>query len=121
MPAPYLTMALCSPFATPALISPRMRSGSSSAKPMLVNVAAFYQGTAEREKRLAWVNEFKTALQPPDDSAYVGFLTDDGQARIREAYPGATWDRLVQVKSTYDPTNLFKLNQNISPGYATAG
>ena len=91
------------------------------AKPMLVNVAAFYQGAAEREKRLAWVNEFKTALQPPDDSAYVGFLTDDGQARIREAYPGATWDRLVQVKSTYDPTNLFKLNQNISPGYATAG
>ena len=85
------------------------------AKPMLVNVAAFYQGEDEREKRLAWVKEFKTALRPPDDSAYVGFLTDDGQARIHGAYPGATWDRLVQVKSTYDPTNLFRLNQNVPP------
>ena len=85
------------------------------AKPMLVNVAAFYQGEDDREKRLAWVKEFKNALRPPDDSAYVGFLTDDGQARIRGAYPGATWDRLVRVKSTYDPTNLFRLNQNVPP------
>jgi FAD/FMN-containing dehydrogenase len=85
------------------------------AKPMLVNVAAFYQGDEDREKRLAWVKEFKNSLRPPDDSAYVGFLTDDGQARIRGAYPGATWDRLARVKSTYDPTNLFRLNQNVQP------
>jgi len=84
-------------------------------KRMLVNVAAFYQGDAEREVRRAWVSEFAEALQPRDDGAYVGFLTDDGQARIRSAYPGATWDRLARVKLTYDPTNLFRLNQNISP------
>ena len=47
--------------------------------------------------------------------AYVGFLTDDGQTRIRSAYPGATWDRLARVKLTYDAINLFRLNQNISP------
>lgn len=90
------------------------------AKSMLVNVAAFYQGEDDRAKRLAWVKEFKNALRPPDDSAYVGFLTDDGQARIHGAYPGATWDRLVRVKSTYDPTNLFRLNQNVSPASAEA-
>jgi FAD/FMN-containing dehydrogenase len=84
-------------------------------KPMLVNVAAFYQGDAEREVRRAWVNEFASALQPRDEGAYVGFLTDDGQARIRSAYPGATWDRLARIKATYDPTNLFRLNQNIAP------
>ena len=84
-------------------------------KRMLVNVAAFYQGDADREVRRAWVSEFSRALQPRDDGAYVGFLTDDGQARIRSAYPGATWDRLARVKLTYDPTNLFRLNQNISP------
>ena len=82
-------------------------------KPMLVNVAAFYQGDAEREARLAWVNEFASALQPRDNSAYVGFLTNDGQAR--SAYPGATWERLARIKSHYDPTNLFRLNQNIQP------
>lgn len=84
-------------------------------KPMLVNVAAFYQGDAEREVRRAWVNEFASALQPRDDGAYVGFLTDDGEARIHSAYPGATWERLASIKGRYDPTNLFRLNQNISP------
>jgi hypothetical protein len=84
-------------------------------KPMLVNVAAFYQSDAERETRKAWVSEFGRALQPNDEAAYVGFLTDDGHERIRATYPGATWDRLAKVKSTYDPTNLFRLNQNIPP------
>ena len=84
-------------------------------KAMLVNVAAFYQGDQERELRRAWVNEFSSVLQPRDDGAYVGFLTDDGKARIRSAYPGTTWDRLARIKAQYDPTNLFRLNQNISP------
>ena len=84
-------------------------------KVMLANVAAFYQGEAEREVRRSWVSGFAGALQPNDDSAYVGFLTDDGQTRIRGAYPGATWDRLRKVKAEYDPDNLFRLNQNILP------
>jgi FAD/FMN-containing dehydrogenase len=84
-------------------------------KPMLVNVAAFYQGDADREMRRSWVTKFARTLQPNDDGAYVGFLTDDGQARIRAAYPGSTWDRLTKIKATYDPTNLFRLNQNITP------
>ena len=45
----------------------------------------------------------------------VNFLAIEGEARVRAAYPGSTWDRLVDVKSRYDPTNLFKLNQNIPP------
>jgi hypothetical protein len=61
------------------------------------------------------VSEFANALQPRDDGAYVGFLTDDGQTRIRSAYPGATWDRLARIKAAYDPANLFRLNQNIAP------
>lgn len=84
-------------------------------KPMLVNVAAFYNGEAERDVRKAWVTALARTLQPNDDSAYVGFLTDDGEARIRGAYPGATWDRLTRIKSVYDPANLFRLNQNIQP------
>ena len=83
-------------------------------KPMLVNVAAFYQDADDRELRRAWVSDFKRALQP-DDAAYVGFLADDGPSRIHAAYPGATWDRLSRIKAAYDPTNLFQLNQNILP------
>ena len=82
-------------------------------KPMLVNLAAFYQSDAERAARQTWVTEFARAVQPTDDSAYVGFLTDDGPARLRAVYPGPTWERLRRVKLAYDPTNLFRLNQNI--------
>jgi FAD/FMN-containing dehydrogenase len=84
-------------------------------QPMLVNVAAFYKGDADREARRAWVQRLANALQPHEDGAYVGFLTDDGPARIRSAYPGATWDRLARIKAQYDPGNLFRLNQNITP------
>ena len=45
----------------------------------------------------------------------MNFLGDEGEARVRAAYPGATWDRLAAVKARYDPTNLFRLNQNIPP------
>src|SRR5688572_16075866 len=65
-------------------------------KPMLVNVAAFYQGEADREVRRSWVTDFARTLQPNDPASYVGFLTDDGEARIRAAYPGKTWDRLTR-------------------------
>jgi hypothetical protein len=84
-------------------------------KPMLVNVAAFYEGDADRDARRVWVTEFAKAVQPRDEGAYVGFLSDDGQARIRSAYPDGTWDRLARIKATYDPANLFRLNQNIEP------
>ena len=39
-----------------------------------------------------------------------------GPARVRQAYPGKTYDRLVAIKRRYDPTNLFHRNQNIPPG-----
>jgi hypothetical protein len=56
------------------------------------------------------------ALRQGDDGAYVNFLADEGPERVRAAYPGRTWERLAQVKATYDPGNLFRLNQNVPPG-----
>jgi FAD/FMN-containing dehydrogenase len=55
------------------------------------------------------------ALEQGDGGAYVNFLAEEDEARVRAAYPGATWDRLVEIKGRYDPTNLFRLNQNIPP------
>ena len=54
-------------------------------------------------------------LSHGDAGAYAGFLADEGEERVRAAYPGATWDRLAEVKATYDPENVFRLNQNIPP------
>jgi FAD/FMN-containing dehydrogenase len=47
--------------------------------------------------------------------AYVSYLSHDDTARVRAAYGPEKYDRLVAVKKTYDPTNLFRLNQNIQP------
>jgi FAD/FMN-containing dehydrogenase len=82
---------------------------------IMVNVAAFYEGPEDRLVREAWVTDFAAALRLGDQGAYVNFLADEGEARIRAAYPGATWDRLRAVKARYDPTNLFRGNQNIPP------
>jgi hypothetical protein len=82
---------------------------------IMVNVAAFYQGPSDRDLRAAWVSDFAAALHQGDTGAYVNFLGEEGPARVRQAYPGATWDRLVAIKARYDPINLFRLNQNIPP------
>ena len=82
---------------------------------IMVNVASFFEGPADRDMRAAWVDGLAAALRQDDHGAYVNFLTDDGEARIRDAYPAATWDRLAAIKARYDPTNLFRLNQNIPP------
>jgi FAD/FMN-containing dehydrogenase len=83
---------------------------------IMANVGTFYDGPEDRAIRAAWVEGLATALRQGDSGAYVGFLADEGEERVRAAYPGATWDRLRSVKARYDPTNLFRLNQNIPPG-----
>jgi hypothetical protein len=82
---------------------------------IMVNLAAFYDGPEDRLVRQAWVDAFAAALQQGNNGAYVNFLGEEGPARVREAYPGFTWERLRAVKARYDPANLFRLNQNIPP------
>jgi FAD/FMN-containing dehydrogenase len=88
---------------------------------IMANLATFYDGPADRAVRQAWVSDFAAALGQEDTGAYVNFLGDDGPARLRQAYPAPTWDRLAAVKARYDPTNLFRLNQNIPPATQTPG
>jgi len=82
---------------------------------IMTNVAAFYEGPEDQAARQAWVDDVAARLRQSDEGAYVGFLGDEGEARVRAAYPGSTWDRLRKVKAQYDPGNLFRLNQNIPP------
>lgn len=82
---------------------------------IMVNVAAFYTSPEDRSVRDAWVTDFAAVLRQGDSGTYVNFLGDEGEARVRAAYPGATWDRLAAIKDRYDPTNLFHVNQNVPP------
>ena len=82
---------------------------------ILVNLATLYAKPEEKSTHEAWVNQFMTAVQQDDAGAYVNFLGNESEARIRAAYPNGTWERLAAIKQRYDPTNLFRLNQNIPP------
>ena len=82
---------------------------------IMVNVAATYDRPDEATTHEPWVDDFAAALRQSDSGVYVGFLGDESEARVRDAYPGITREKLVAVKSRYDPANLFRLNQNIPP------
>ena len=70
---------------------------------------------ANNESIISWTKEYWEALHPYSaGGAYVNFMMDEGQERIRATYRH-NYDRLVAVKNRYDPTNLFRVNQNIRP------
>jgi FAD/FMN-containing dehydrogenase len=82
--------------------------------PIMVNLMALH-GPNDKAQQEAWVKDFSAAIRQDDGGAYVNFLGDDGAARIRDAYPGRTWERLRAIKAKYDPDNFFRLNHNIPP------
>jgi hypothetical protein len=85
------------------------------ARRVMVALGAVYERAEETPEHEAWVTRFAAGLDEGTPGVYVNFLGDESEARVREAYPGPTWERLAAVKARYDPTNLFRLNQNIPP------
>jgi FAD/FMN-containing dehydrogenase len=63
----------------------------------------------------AWVEDLAADLSPTQPGGYVGFFGPHDGDRIGEAYPPGTLDRLRGIKATYDPQNLFRHNDNITP------
>ena len=82
---------------------------------VMVNVASLYEEGDDPAPSQAWVDDTSALIRQGEPAAYVNFLTQDAERRIREAYPGPTWERLREVKARYDPTNLFRRNVNIPP------
>jgi len=71
---------------------------------------------ANKELISAWARDYWTALHPYSaGGAYVNFMMDEGEERVRATY-GKNYDRLTKIKKRYDPTNVFRVNQNIKPG-----
>ena len=70
---------------------------------------------SQNEANIRWVKEYYGALAPHSDKGgYINFAAGDDQSRVGASY-GKSYDRLRQVKSKYDPGNLFRHNQNIAP------
>jgi FAD/FMN-containing dehydrogenase len=82
-----------------------------------ININAVWtEGDPAAEEHIRWARDFYAALEPlVPGGVYVNFLGDEGEDRVRAAYGKEKYERLAALKNTYDPTNLFRLNQNIRP------
>jgi len=70
---------------------------------------------ANTEAISAWAKEYWEALHPHSaGGAYVNFMMEEGEDRVKATY-GSNYERLAAIKQKYDPTNLFRVNQNIKP------
>ncbi|MEC5404382.1 FAD-binding oxidoreductase [Paraburkholderia sp. MPAMCS5] len=80
-----------------------------------MNVHSRWEDAADDERCIGWARAFFDAAAPfALGSVYVNFMTQEEGARVADAY-GPNYERLVAVKSRYDPHNLFCHNQNIRP------
>ncbi len=74
-----------------------------------------WESPAENEQHIAWARGFSAAMEPfKTGGVYLNYLGEEGAERVKAAY-GDTFDWLVALKNKYDPTNFFRLNQNIKP------
>jgi len=75
--------------------------------------------SAQADKCVRWAREFWDAMQPSSTGGvyvnYLGREADEGPERIKAAYGPEKYARLVALKNKYDPSNLFRFNQNIKP------
>ena len=70
---------------------------------------------ANKDRLIDWARKYYDALHPYSaGGAYVNFMMDEGEDRVRATYRD-NYDRLAAVKTKYDPTNFFRVNQNIKP------
>ena len=77
---------------------------------------------ADSERHIAWTRAFADAMTPFRSGAYLlNFLGADEPAETIRAAFGANYDRLIEVKTKYDPTNFFRVNQNVTPRTMAAG
>lgn len=81
----------------------------------VMNVHCRWDEAGDDKKCIAWAREFFQKMAPhATGGVYINFMPSDETDRVKSAF-GDSWDRLVKAKQKYDPDNLFRLNQNISP------
>lgn len=90
-------------------------SGRAAEHAININ-AAWPSNLEEGSQDIEWTGQMWSALVPfSTGGVYMNFLGNEGQDRIKAAYGLEKYQRLVALKNKYDPTNFFRMNQNIKP------
>jgi FAD/FMN-containing dehydrogenase len=83
-------------------------------------ILTVWSDSAETAEHVAWAREFFDAMGPHAHGVYVNNLGTEGADRVKAAYAPDTYERLVALKDTCDPANVFRFNQNIAPSRTRA-
>jgi hypothetical protein len=98
-----------------ALVAAQETALGDRSAPFLMNLLANWSEASADADNISWIrglfNKLRPAMKP---GVYINFMSGDEQDRVPEAYQ-ERWDRMVTVKSHYDPNNFFRLNQNVPP------
>jgi FAD/FMN-containing dehydrogenase len=81
---------------------------------VITSFIVLYENRDEAAIHTDWVSSAIADLKQ-GGGVYVNFVANEGKARVHDAYPNATWERLAAIKAKYDPTNFFRRNQNVPP------
>jgi hypothetical protein len=97
-------------------IDPGETAFGDRSSPFIMNLLGNWSDSVDDAANIAWIRGLFAELRPSmTPGVYVNFMSSDEQDRVPEVYR-ERWDRLVDVKTHYDPNNFFRLNQNVQPG-----
>ncbi|MGZ5134921.1 MAG: FAD-binding oxidoreductase, partial [Flavitalea sp.] len=116
-PAPRVLIAIWHYGGAMSRISDEATAFTGRNAPLLLSVDAVWNDPKDTETVVAYSRNFLKEMKPYSTGGmYVNFagLGEEGEALVKSAY-GANYEKLVALKNKYDPTNLFRLNQNIKP------
>ncbi len=115
LPSPHCEIFIASLGCVASRPAPESMAYSSRDAKYVLNVHGRWESEKDDQQCIAWAREFFDKTKPfASGGAYINFLTEDEAERTESAY-GPTFTRLQAIKKKYDPTNLFRMNQNIKP------
>jgi FAD/FMN-containing dehydrogenase len=116
LPSPHCEIFIGAIGGQTTRVAPEAMAYSSRDARYVMNVHGRWETPAEDAAVISWAREFFAKSKPfASAGAYINFLTEEETDRIESAY-GPVYQRLVALKKKYDPTNFFRMNQNIKPG-----
>ncbi len=119
-PTPQTHLHLIRLGGVPSRVSPEATAFSARKYPYIVHLIATWTDPAATERCKSWTDEAYETLRPLGPaSAYLNFVGDEGQARIRASFGEVNYRRLARLKARLDPDNRFALNHNIEPATDT--
>ncbi len=99
----------------PSRVKANETAFSHRSTPFVLNIHTRWRDSSDDEKSIEWARGFSDETKPFSQGVYVNFISEESESRAKEAYTPEVWNRLVKVKTEWDPENLFRVNQNIKP------